>query len=61
VLPGVLAVSAFHQYFGVPHHGHPAKHIWILTVVGVAIVLGVAAWIYRRRSGGGVAAVKPQA
>jgi membrane-associated protein len=58
VLPGVLAVSALHQYFGVPHHGHSFKHIWILTVVVVAIVLGVAVWIYRRRNGGGVATAK---
>jgi len=60
VLPGVLAVSAFHEYFGVPHHGHPFKHIWILTVAAVAIVGGVAVWIYRRRNGGGVAAAKPR-
>nr|WP_249806400.1 DedA family protein [Bradyrhizobium sp. 1] len=59
VLPGVLAVSALHEYAG-PHHGHPFKHMWILTVVGVAIVVGVAVWIYRRRNGGGVAAAKPQ-
>ena len=61
VLPGVLAVSAFHEYFGVPHHGHPIKHMWILTVCAVAIVVGVTVWIYRRRQNGGVAAVKPPA
>ncbi|MET4802106.1 DedA family protein [Bradyrhizobium sp. LB11.1] len=61
VLPGVLAVSAFHEYFGVAHQGHPGRHIWILTVVGVAIMLGVGVWIYRRRNGGSVAAVKPRA
>ncbi|MET4072350.1 membrane protein DedA with SNARE-associated domain [Bradyrhizobium sp. S3.2.6] len=61
VLPGVLAVSAFHQYFGVPHEGHPVKHIWILTVVAVAIVLGVTVWIIRRRNGDGIAAAaKPR-
>lgn len=60
VLPGVLAVSALHEYAGLPHHGHPYKHMWILTVVGVAIAVGVAVWIYRRRNGGGVAAVKPR-
>ncbi|WP_354108102.1 DedA family protein [Bradyrhizobium sp. S3.12.5] len=61
VLPGVLAVSAFHQYFGVPHEGHPGKHIWILTVVAVAIVLGVTVWIIRRRNGDGIAAAaKPR-
>ena len=60
VLPGVLAVSAFHQYFGLPHHGHPFKHMWILTVVAVAVMVGVAAWIYRRRNGGAVAEAKPR-
>src|SRR6476659_9360622 len=38
VLPGVLAVSALHSYGGLPHHGHPFKHIWILMVVAVAII-----------------------
>ncbi|QIO36998.1 DedA family protein [Bradyrhizobium sp. 1(2017)] len=56
VLPGVLAVSAFHEYFGLPDHGHPFKHIWILTVVAVAIVVGVALWIHRRRRNGGAGA-----
>ncbi|MGY3354849.1 membrane protein DedA with SNARE-associated domain [Bradyrhizobium sp. GM0.4] len=60
VLPGVLAVSALHEYAGLPHHGHPYKHMWILTVVGVAIVVGLAVWIYRRRNGGGVAVAKPR-
>jgi membrane-associated protein len=59
VLPGVLAVSAFHQWLGLPHHGHPAKHIWILTVVAVAIIGGAAIWYYRRRHNGAVAA-KPR-
>lgn len=61
VLPGVLAVSAFHQYFGLPHHGHPFKHMWILTVAVVAIVGGVVFWIYRRRQNGIIAAAKPRA
>jgi membrane protein DedA with SNARE-associated domain len=60
VLPGVLAVSVLHEYAGLPHHGHIGKHMWILTVVGVAIVVGAAVWIYRRRNGGGVAVAKPQ-
>ncbi|UWU93022.1 DedA family protein [Bradyrhizobium sp. CB1015] len=59
VLPGVLAVTALHEYAGLHHHAHVGKHIWMLTVVGVAIVGGVGAWIYRRRSGA-VAAAKPQ-
>lgn len=61
VLPGVLAVSAFHQYFGVPHHGHPFKHIWILMVVAVAIIGGLGIWYYRRRQNGLVATSKPRA
>jgi membrane protein DedA with SNARE-associated domain len=61
VLPGVLAVTALHEYAGLPHHEHHFKHMWILTVVGVAIVVGVAVWIYRRRNAGGVAEAKPQA
>jgi len=60
VLPGVLAVSALHEYAGLHHHDHVGKHIWMLTVAAVAIVGGVAVWIYRRRNGG-VAAVKPRA
>ncbi|MCW2223667.1 membrane-associated protein [Bradyrhizobium japonicum] len=60
VLPGVLAVSALHQYFGVPHHGHPFKHIWILMVVAVAIIGGLGIWYYRRRQNGLVATSKPR-
>jgi membrane protein DedA with SNARE-associated domain len=58
VLPGVLAVSALHEYAGLHYHGHVGKHIWILTVVGVAIVVGLALWIRRRN---GVTAAKSQA
>ncbi|NUR12031.1 MAG: DedA family protein, partial [Bradyrhizobium sp.] len=47
-------------YAGLDHHGHVGKHIWILTVVAVAIVGGVALWIYRRRNAGGVAEAKPR-
>lgn len=61
VLPGVLAVSAFHQYFRLPQHGHPFKHIWILTVVAVAIIGGLGLWYYRRRQNGGAATAKPRA
>src|ERR1700726_3038981 len=31
VLPGVLAVSALHEYGLVPHHGGVGKHYWIIT------------------------------
>jgi membrane-associated protein len=48
VLPGVLAVSALHQYAGLPHHQHVGKHLWMLAVFAAAIVaLGV--WTLRRR------------
>jgi membrane protein DedA with SNARE-associated domain len=53
VLPGVLAISALHEYFGVPHH-HGTKHLWMLAVLGGALVIAVAIWIIRRRRGGGV-------
>jgi membrane-associated protein len=59
VLPGVLAVSALHDYAGLSHHAHVGKHIWILSVIGVAVVLSIAVWLIRRRNGG-VAAAKPR-
>src|ERR1700716_3759265 len=52
VLPGVLAVSALHRYGGVPHHLGTAKHYWILAVIAVALVAGLATWAIRRRRGG---------
>jgi membrane-associated protein len=51
VLPGVLAVSALHEYAGIPHHTGIGKHYWILTVIGGALVVSTAAWIIRRRHG----------
>ena len=39
VLPGVLAVSALHEYGGIPHHTGIGKHYWILTVAGGALVV----------------------
>ncbi|WP_298243210.1 DedA family protein [uncultured Bradyrhizobium sp.] len=60
VLPGVLAVSALHEYAGLHHHGHIGKHIWMLTVAAAAIVGGVAVWLHRRRQNGGVAEAKPR-
>ena len=53
VLPGVLAVSALHQYFGLPHHHHTVKHLWMLAVAGGALIIAVAVWVIRRRRGGG--------
>jgi membrane-associated protein len=54
VLPGVLAVSALHEYFGLPHHQHTGKHLWMLAVLGGALAIAVALWMIRRRQGGGV-------
>ncbi len=60
VLPGVLAVSALHDYVGLHHHGHLGKSVWMLGVIAVAIIVGAGVWIYRRRQNGSVAEVKPR-
>jgi membrane protein DedA with SNARE-associated domain len=52
VLPGVVAVSALHRYAGLPHHAGIAKHIWILAVIGGALIVALATWTIRRRHGG---------
>jgi len=54
VLPGVLAVSALHQYAGLPHHEHVGKHLWMLAVAGGVLIVALAVWTIRRRHGGGV-------
>jgi len=54
VLPGVLAVSALHQYAGISHHTGIGKHYWILSVLGCALIVALAVWTVRRRHGGGV-------
>jgi membrane-associated protein len=48
VLPGVLAVSALHEYSGSAHH-HYGKHVWITAVIIVAAVMGLATWWWHRR------------
>ena len=53
VLPGVLAVTALHDYAGLPHHEHIGKHLWMFAVAGGAVILALAAWTIRRRHGGG--------
>jgi membrane protein DedA with SNARE-associated domain len=54
VLPGVLAVSALHEYAGFPHHGGVAKYYWMLAVIAAALVAALATWMIHRRHGGGV-------
>jgi membrane-associated protein len=50
VLPGVLAVSALHQYSGTPHHSGFGKSIWIPAVIIVAALAGLATWWWHRRN-----------
>ena len=54
VLPGVLAVSALHEYAGLPHHEHVGKHLWMLAVLGGALIVALGVWTIRRRNGGGI-------
>jgi membrane protein DedA with SNARE-associated domain len=54
VLPGVVAVSALHRYAGLPHHAGIARHIWILAVIGGALIIALVTWTIRRRNGSGV-------
>jgi len=47
VLPGVVAVSALHEYgTGV------GKHYWIVLVPGGALIVALASWLIRRRYAG---------
>ena len=59
VLPGVLAVSALHEYAGIPHHTGIGKHYWMLAVIGGALIVALAVWMIRRRQNG--RAIKPAA
>ena len=53
ILPGVLAVSALHEYGGFPPHGGVVRHYWMLAVIVGALLVGLVTWIIRRRHGGG--------
>lgn len=53
VLPGVLAVSVLHQY-GLSHHEHVGKHLWMWAVAVGALVVALGVWTLRRRHGGGI-------
>jgi membrane protein DedA with SNARE-associated domain len=59
VLPGVLAVSALHRYGGFEPHGGIARHYWMLSVIGGALMVALVIWAIRRRNGGG--AIEPVA
>jgi LPXTG-motif cell wall-anchored protein len=61
ILPGVLAISALHEFTGIPHHTGVGKHVWIPSVIGVALIVALATWIFRRRRGGSMIepAIKP--
>jgi membrane protein DedA with SNARE-associated domain len=52
VLPGVLAISALHEYGGIPRHVS-LKHYWIIAVIAAAVIVGLAGWAVRRWHGGG--------
>jgi membrane-associated protein len=54
VLPGVLAVSALHDYAGISRHTGFGKHYWILTVIGVALIAVLLTWAIRRRRGSAI-------
>ena len=51
VLPGVLAVSALHRYMEAAPQSGIAKHYWILSVTGCAVVIALVTWTIRRRHG----------
>jgi len=51
VLPGVLAVSALHEYAGLSHHQHVGKHLWMWTVFFGSLVVALGVWTLRRRHG----------
>lgn len=51
VLPGVLAISALHQYAGISHHTGIGKHYWMLTVAGGGLIVALATWAIRRWRG----------
>ncbi|WP_291862978.1 DedA family protein [Bradyrhizobium sp.] len=59
VLPGVLAVSALHQYAGISRHTGVGKHYWMLAVAGGALIIALATWAIRRWRGRSM--IKPTA
>jgi membrane protein DedA with SNARE-associated domain len=51
VLPGVLAVSVLENTGLFKHAGGHPKHYWIAVVLGLSLIIGLAAWTFRRRQG----------
>jgi membrane-associated protein len=60
VLPGVLAISALHEYAGISHQTGAGRHFWMLTVLGGALIVALAVWTFRRRRGGGMIEPAPK-
>jgi membrane protein DedA with SNARE-associated domain len=59
VLPGVLAISALHEYAGIPHHSG-LKHYWMAAVIGGALLAWLVVWVIRRwRGNGAIQPAKP--
>jgi membrane protein DedA with SNARE-associated domain len=52
ILPGVLAVSALDRAGGLAGLEGSAKHYWMPLVIGGALLVALAVWIFRRRHGG---------
>ena len=51
VLPGVLAITALHEYVGIPRHQGIGKFYWIVAVIAGALIVALATWMIRRRHG----------
>jgi membrane-associated protein len=52
VLPGVLAISALHEYAGISRHTGVGKHYWIISVIGLTLIIALVTWAIRRRRNG---------
>jgi membrane protein DedA with SNARE-associated domain len=52
VLPAMLAISALHEYGGIPRHTGMGKHYWMLLVICGAAIAALVTWAIRRRRGG---------
>jgi membrane-associated protein len=60
VLPGVVAIHALHEYGVLPHHDGFARHLWMLSVIGGALIIAGVGLIVRRRNGGGTVEPAPK-